>query len=247
MEAALGQAREAVAAARRVLVITGAGVSAESGIPTFRDAQSGLWAKFDPMQLASPEGFEADPALVWEWYAGRIAGVRQAQPNPGHAALAAWERQVPDFLLLTQNVDGLHQRAGSRNVHEMHGSILRVRCTVTGRVYESGEIAIQPPFPIRTPGGHLGRPDVVWFGEIVRMEACVAVDRFLAQGRPDVLLVAGTTGMFAYIQRWVAGCFASGTKVIEVNPEPSAISDLAHIELAGRSGEILPRLVPCPA
>ncbi|MDK2970939.1 MAG: NAD-dependent deacetylase [Candidatus Sumerlaeota bacterium] len=246
MEKALQEAARLLAEARRVLVLTGAGVSAESGIPTFRDAQQGLWATFDPMQLASPEGFARDPKLVWEWYAARLEQVEKALPNAGHQALAELERRKEAFLLLTQNVDGLHQRAGNQNVHEIHGSIRRVRCTVTDHVYAEGEIPVRPPFPLLTPQGHLGRPDVVWFGEVIRMDACAAVERFLAAGRPDVLLVVGTTGMFPYIQRWVMQAFGLGTKVIEVNPEPSALADFCHVELAGKAGEVLPGIVSPP-
>lgn len=239
----LDRAAERLAAARRVLAITGAGISAESGIPTFRGA-AGLWKNYDPMQLASPEGFEQDPALVWEWYAWRLDKVRAAAPNPGHRALARLEEHLGDGLLvLTQNVDGLHQAAGSRNVWEIHGNIRRVRCTVTDKVYAPDEIPIEAPFPVRTPEGHLARPDVVWFGEIIRLEAVEAVDRFLAGGTPDVCLLVGTTGMFPYIQRWAMRCAQSATTMIEINPEPSLLAQLCDHVFETNAGQCLPRLV----
>src|SRR5262249_23649094 len=128
---------DALRAARRVVVLTGAGVSAESGVPTFRDAQTGLWANFKPEDLATPEAFQRNPRLVWEWYAERRQRVGEVQPNPGHFAIAELERRVPQFLLATQNVDGLHQRAGSRNVVELHGNITRTKCFEENTVVES--------------------------------------------------------------------------------------------------------------
>lgn len=237
------KAAELLRTARRVFVITGAGVSAESGIPTFRDAMDGLWAKFDPAELASPEGFARDPALVWEWYAGRLAQLERALPNPAHHALAGLERRVPDTFILTQNVDGLHQRAGSRNVHEIHGSIRRVRCTATGRVYAEGEIPVRPPFPIRTPEGHLARPDVVWFGEMADRSAWLAAENFLAACRPDVALIVGTTALFPYIQRFAGKAWQQGATLIEVNPEPSPLSEICRHVIGGKAGEVLPRLL----
>ncbi|MBX3728078.1 MAG: NAD-dependent protein deacylase [Candidatus Sumerlaeia bacterium] len=242
----LEKAAGLVRRARRVLVITGAGVSAESGIPTFRDAQQGLWANFDPQQLASPEGFARDPALVWQWYADRLATIEQTEPNAGHRALAALEQRVPDFLLLTQNVDGLHQRAGSRNVHEIHGSIRRVRCAETGRVYAEGEVPIVPPFPVRTPEGRLARPDVVWFGELIHMPAHRAVEDFLRAAMPDLLLLVGTTALFPYIQQWAWQAASHGSAVIEINPEPSVLAEICDVVLEMRAGKALPELVSEP-
>ena len=160
------RAAAALAEARHVCVLTGAGISAESGIPTFRDAQEGLWANYDPLDLATPEGFERDPELVWRWYEWRRELVRRAEPNPGHHALAALARRVPRLTLVTQNVDGLHQRAGSQDVIEYHGNILRDRCTAEHIVVERSRDTGGGLPRCATCGGLL-RPDVVWFGEMI--------------------------------------------------------------------------------
>ena len=153
-----------LAQARRVVVLTGAGVSAESGVPTFRDALTGLWANYRPEELATPTAFAQNPKLVWDWYQWRRELVERAEPNAAHQALAELEDRVPKFTLITQNVDGLHQRAGSRNVFELHGNIRRVKCSAEGRVVT--EWAAGGDVPPRCPhcGANL-RPDVVWFGE----------------------------------------------------------------------------------
>ena len=145
-------------------VLTGSGVSAESGVPTFRDVQTGLWARYEPQELATPEAFERDPGLVWGWYEWRRGLVDKAEPNPGHRALAELERRVSSFALATQNVDGLHRRAGSENVLELHGNIMRSKCSVEGVEAEprAGGGSVPPLCP--NCGAFL-RPDVVWFGE----------------------------------------------------------------------------------
>ena len=148
--------------ARHVCVLTGAGVSAESGVPTFREAQDGLWSKYNPLDLATPEAFLADPALIWRWYRWRRGIVSDAQPNPGHLALARLATLVPRLTLVTQNVDNLHQRAGSRNVIEFHGNLFADRCHVEGTIETADDAAEIPLCP--ACGGHL-RPGVVWFGE----------------------------------------------------------------------------------
>src|SRR5678815_778262 len=153
----------ALRAAKKVVVLTGAGTSAESGVPTFRDAQTGLWAKFSPEDLATPEAFQRDPKLVWDWYEWRRQLVSKAQPNAGHEALAQMEASVPDFTLITQNVDGLHQQAGSKRVLELHGNIRRTKCFREDSVVDSWDSKESPPRCKRC-GGFL-RPDVVWFGE----------------------------------------------------------------------------------
>src|ERR671938_1308489 len=141
----LAEVARALRSAEHVAVLTGAGISAESGIPTFRDALTGLWARFRPEELATPEAFGRHPKLVWDWYAWRRALVANAQPNPGHIALAELERRVPRLTLVTQNVDGLHQRAGSSRVIELHGNIMRARCTADGTIVESWEEADDGP------------------------------------------------------------------------------------------------------
>jgi len=151
--------------ATRVALLTGAGVSAESGVATFRDAPDALWASFRPEELATPDAFRHNPKLVWDWYAwrrGRVAGV---EPNPGHFAIAELEQRIPNFLLITQNVDGLHQRAGSKSMVELHGNISRVKCFACARAAEQWDDTETPPRCAHC-GGNL-RPDVVWFGEIL--------------------------------------------------------------------------------
>ena len=156
---------QALRYAGRITVLTGSGISAESGVPTFREARSGLWARYDPQQLATPEAFERDPRLVSEWYEWRRRLVSEAEPNPGHRALAELEGRVPVFTLITKNVDGLHRRAGSENVIELHGNILRSRCSWEGVAVEPEERGAMPPV---CPGcGAPVRPDVVWFGEML--------------------------------------------------------------------------------
>ncbi|MDQ4106584.1 MAG: NAD-dependent protein deacylase, partial [Actinomycetota bacterium] len=154
---------EEVRRARSVVALTGSGISAESGIPTFRQAQTGLWARYDPQQLATPEAFMRDPKLVWEWYGWRRKLVGEAEPNPGHRALAELEDRLPDFTLVTQNVDGLHGRSGSRDVIELHGNILRTVCSVERVEVEPVTSGSPPVCP--NCGAPL-RPDVVWFGEM---------------------------------------------------------------------------------
>ena len=165
----------ALRAAKKVVVLTGAGTSAESGVPTFRDAQTGLWAKFSPEELATPQAFQRNPKLVWEWYEWRRQLVSKAQPNAGHEALVQMEARVPDFTLITQNVDGLHQQAGSKRVLELHGNIRRTKCFQEDRVVDSWDLKETPP---RCPrcGGFL-RPDVVWFGEALPQSVFAEAER----------------------------------------------------------------------
>ncbi len=225
--------------ARSVAVLTGAGVSAESGIPTFRDAQTGLWARFRPEDLATPEAFERDPKLVWEWYAWRRDIVAKAAPNAGHAALARLATLVPELTLITQNVDGLHQRAGSRDVIELHGNIHRSRCVRENTVVESwAETGDVPP---RCPRcGALLRPDVVWFGEML---PAAALERAEAAARAcDVFLSVGTSAAVYPAAHLPLVARDAGATVIEVNKDPTRISNAVTYVLRGPSGAILPQL-----
>jgi NAD-dependent deacetylase len=183
----------ALRGARHVAVLTGAGVSAESGIPTFREAQTGLWAQYDVQELATPQAFRRNPRLVWEWYAWRRGLVAGAQPNPAHMALAALERQVPKFTLITQNVDSLHQRAGSQNIIELHGNLAQVKCFSDGGLVDAWDDN-GPELPPRCPrcGGPL-RPNVVWFGELLPPEALAAAVE--AARACDLFLSVGTSGL----------------------------------------------------
>jgi NAD-dependent deacetylase len=241
---ALSKARSLLAEARRVTVLTGAGISAESGIPTFRDALTGLWSRFRPEELATPEAFERDPHTVWEWYAWRRSLVAQAQPNAGHAALASLEASVEVFTLVTQNVDGLHARAGSRNLIELHGNIQRDKCYREGRVLPpEGMKPGSPPTCARC--GAPVRPDVVWFGEMLDP---ADLDRaFEAARQCDVFLSVGTSGLVEPAASLPLEALASGACMIEVNPQPTSLSRRATVCLAGRAGEILPLLAEARA
>jgi NAD-dependent deacetylase len=229
-----------LSAARRVAALTGAGISAESGVPTFRQAQTGLWARYDPQELATPKAFQRDARLVWEWYEWRRTLVARAQPNPGHYALARLEGIFPVFSLITQNVDGLHRQAGSRQVIELHGNVQRTRCFDKGCVVETwAETGEVPP---RCPhcGGRL-RPDVVWFGEGLPPEEIQAA--LEAAQTCEVFFSIGTSGVVqpAASLPFLAG--RSGALVIEINPEATPLTPHASYVLPGPAGIILPELV----
>lgn len=227
--------------AERVAVLTGAGVSAESGIPTFRDAMTGMWSRFDPFELASPEGFARQPAMVWNWYAERRASVGKAKPNPGHFALAEIERRVRHFTLITQNVDGLHQEAGSRRVIELHGNIRRVKCSRDGGVKDGWTEDGEVPPRCSECGGYL-RPDVVWFGELLPARALQEAGS--ASLDCDLFFSIGTSNLVepAASLPWTA--HRHGAKVVVVNPTDEGQRRGPGIEyLLGNSGEILAQVV----
>jgi NAD-dependent deacetylase len=244
----LETARDRIVAATRhphgVCVMTGAGMSAESGIPTFRDARSGLWARFDPMALATEEGFRADPRLVWDWYEHRRPGVLAAQPNAGHRALADFERRHPGVLtVVTQNVDDLHQRAGNVDAIRLHGDILQHRWLDDCPRRPSCDPATATPGrpPACGACGNRLRPGVVWFGELLPTRALAAAT--VAARRAKVVLVVGTSGAV-----WPAAGLAreareAGAWVAIVNPEPSEIDDEAHAVLRGTAVGLLPKLL----
>ncbi len=225
--------------ARKLAVLTGAGVSRESGIPTFRDAQTGLWASYDPARLATPQGFLADPPLVWRWYDMRRAIVLDAQPNPGHLALSEMEEMIPSVVIITQNIDGLHARAGSRDIIELHGNIARYKCFEN----EHPQADVQPGLgePPRCSCGSLLRPDVVWFGENLPP---AALERAFSEIRSaQVALVVGTSGLVQPAASLPFIARHHGAYLVEVNPEETATTIIADCFLQGRSGEILPRIV----
>ena len=231
----------ALAAAHRVVALTGAGVSAESGVPTFRDALTGLWARYDPLELATPAAFARNPKLVWDWYASRREALRAAAPNPGHRALAAIERRVPSFLLATQNVDGLHARAGSRALVELHGNLARVRCSREGVVVDRWDEP-RPDEPPRCPRcGAFLRPDVVWFEEALPADALERADD--AARRCDLMIVAGTSAEVYPAAELPRTAKAGGARVVEVNPHETPLTRLADYAIAARSGVALPALV----
>jgi NAD-dependent deacetylase len=229
-----------LAAARRVTVLTGAGVSAESGVPTFRDAQTGLWVNFKPEELATPRAFRRNPRLVWEWYDWRRKRVATVQPNPAHHALAEMEKLFPHFALITQNVDGLHQRAGSRNVIELHGNITRTKCFDEGTVIASWTDTGDVPPKCPNCGGLL-RPDVVWFEEpMPEAEMEQAVE---ASTHCDIFFSIGTSAVVYPAASLPFEALRSGATVVEINPQPTPFTDEAHYVLTGAAGVVLPQLL----
>jgi NAD-dependent deacetylase len=238
MRSSVEQARECVRSARVIAVLTGAGVSAESGIPTFR-SNGGYWRQFRFEDLATPEAFARDPKFVWTWYEERRRAIAATRPNAGHLALAALEQRVPSFTLITQNVDGLHDLAGSQNIIKLHGDIWTVRCTrCREERVERTELADLPP---RCACGAMLRPGVVWFGENLPEGA---IERASAAVRSaDVLIVAGTSAQVYPAAGLIPLALAARRAVIEVNPEGTGFSDEVTFALRGPSAEILPQLV----
>lgn len=226
------------------MVFTGAGVSAESGIPTFREAHTGLWAKYDPMELASPEAFERDPATVWDWYQWRRELIAGSRPNPGHDALAELQHHVPNLVTVTQNVDGFHALAGSSNVLELHGNVQRNICSRTRRPIDADWIEQHreqkpPPSPHHPEG--FARPDVVWFGEALDPDILEAA--FSAAENCEVMITAGTSGAVQPAASLPVAAARAGATVIDINPEKNELTQLADWHLAGPSAKWLPELV----
>lgn len=231
---------DALREARRVAVLTGAGVSAESDVPTFRDAQTGLWASFKPEDLATPEAFLRNPQRVWEWYEWRRQRIHTVVPNAGHLALVEIERRVPHFTLITQNVDGLHQRAGSRDVIELHGNITRTKCFDEGVVVDRWpETTAVPPHCPRC-GGML-RPDVVWFGEMLPPKAIAQAEE--AAAACDLFLCVGTSTAVYPAADLPFAALRAGATVVEVNLNETSLTNEATFVLCGPSGKMLPALV----
>lgn len=225
--------------ADRVCVLTGAGVSAESGVPTFRGPQ-GMWKNHDPTELATPQAFSRDPKLVWEFYNWRRTLLSEVQCNPAHTALAAMESLVPHFTLVTQNVDGLHRKAGSANIIEIHGNIWNVRCTSCGHERQDpspnlGEL------PCCDVCGGLLRPGVVWFNESLDPE--LWRQSVEAASRAEVMLVAGTSAVVQPAASLAGVAKRFGALVAEINPEATDQSDMMDIALRGKAGEVLPKLL----
>jgi NAD-dependent deacetylase len=226
--------------AQHVVVLTGAGVSAESGIPTFREAQTGLWAQYRPEDLATPDAFERNPKLVWEWYAWRRELVEQSRPNPGHYALAQLQQHVPRFTLITQNVDGFHQLAGNTGVIELHGNLARVKCSREGDMIDRWEDSGETPPRCPRCGAYL-RPAVVWFGEVMPRGALEAAAQ--AATECDVFFSIGTSGLVEPAASLARMALQQGAKVVEVNAAVTPLTISATFMLRGASGEILPELI----
>jgi NAD-dependent deacetylase len=219
-------------------VLTGAGISAESGIPTFRDSQTGLWARYDPHELATPDAFQATPQLVIDWYRWRRSLIRESKPNAGHHALATLENKVEDFTLITQNVDGLHKAAGSKRIIELHGNINRMRCAKEGVLLEEWP---DEPLPHCPTCGELLRPDVVWFGESLSTSALqAAVD---ATTHCDVFISVGTSGMVEPAASLPYEALRAGATVVEINPNPTPLTVYIPHYFAAPAGQALTELV----
>jgi NAD-dependent deacetylase len=240
----LREAADLIDRAGRIVIFTGAGVSAESGIPTFRDALSGLWEQFDPRRLATPEAFGDDPALVWGWYEWRRAAVQQVEPNAGHRALAVIEQRAPECVVVTQNVDDLHERAGSKEPIHLHGSLFAPRCSACGRPATVANGA--PPVEGRVPPppcDHCGapiRPGVVWFGEALPADAFEAA--VAAAANCDLLITVGTSAVVFPAAEIPQVTARMGGAVIQVNPEPTPLDAVARVNLHGPAAEVLPAL-----
>lgn len=227
--------------AKRVAVLTGAGISAESGIPTFRDAQTGFWARFRAEDLATVEAFERDPQLVWDWYAMRREMVQTAQPNAGHHALAAMARHIPTLTLITQNVDGLHEAAGSADVLELHGNIGRVKCFAEGTVVPETEWVLGDGVPRCPHCAALLRPDVVWFGEMLPQNTFRRAEKACREA--EVVFSIGTSGLVPPAATLPLLAMAAGAIGVEINLDATYLSDQFDYTVRGPSGVILPALV----
>jgi len=225
-------------AARRIVVLTGAGISAESGLRTFRDAQTGIWAQYRPEELGTPEAFARNPKLVWDWYATRRAKAAAAKPNPAHYALAEMARAFGDWTIVTQNVDGLHTKAGSPNVLELHGNLQRVKCSQCGKIAHSWKEGEEVP-RCEECGGLL-RPDVVWFGERLPPEVLLAAAE--ASRSCDVFFSIGTSAVVQPAASLFALAEQRGALLIEINLEPTPFTPHADFAFHGKAGEILPAL-----
>lgn len=236
-ETKLNELGRVLSGAPRIAVLTGAGISAESGIPTFRD-KDGLWKQFRAEELATPQAFYRDPGLVWEWYDWRRNIIASKKPHAGHRVLARWEGLFPFFVLITQNVDGLHRRAGSQNVLELHGNIWEVRCTKEGTVAENYESPLRSIPPLCPACGSIVRPNVVWFGEGLPSETLE--EAYAASASCDLMFVIGTSAFVQPAASLPLLAAQRGATVIEVNPEPTPLTSSADFVFQGKAGDVLP-------
>lgn len=225
--------------ANRVAILTGAGISAESEIPTFR-GEEGLWKKYRPEELATPTAFSQDPKLVWEWYDWRRGIIGQKEPNPGHEVIARWEESFPSVSLITQNIDGLHQKAGSKNIWELHGNIWKLRCTEEGTVSENYDTPLKEIPPLCPDCGVLLRPHVVWFGEA--LSSAILQKSIQLSSECDLMFVVGTSAVVQPAASLPFEASESGAKIVEINPDPTPLSLYVDFSIRGKAGEILPLL-----
>src|SRR5574341_1587329 len=238
-DSAFQEIRSRLARAKSVTVLTGAGISADSGVPTFRDAD-GLWRNFRPEDLATPEAFQRDPRLVWEWYDWRRGLLATKSPNAAHHSLVELERRVAGFSLITQNVDGLHRAAGSAKLSEIHGNIWRVRCTRCSLVEDNREVPI-PILPSCHACGGLLRPHIVWFGESLAEEDLRR--SYSALEVCEVLLIIGTSGIVYPAASFAPVAKSAGAFVAELNLDPTPQSEIVDISVNGRAKDLVPALL----
>ena len=224
--------------AKNVVVFTGAGISAESGIPTFR-GKDGMWEKYRAEELATWSAFEQDPKKVWEWYDWRRQLISKADPNPAHSVIAEMEDYYPNLSVITQNVDGIHKRAGNRNIIELHGNVWRANCLEEGRTFDFYEVPLRQ-LPPRCECGSLIRPDVVWFGEAMPMKEVTKAFSFAKDC--EAMLAVGTSALVQPAANQPFAAKESAASIIEINIEPTPVSRIADVSLFGKAGEILPEL-----
>lgn len=223
----------------KVSILTGAGVSKESGIPTFR-GKDGLWRNYNATELATPEAFSANPSLVWEWYQWRRGLIKPIEPNPGHYAIAVMECFFKDFTLITQNIDGLHAKAGNKKILELHGNIWRVRCIKEETVMDCFDHPLKE-IPPKCSCGMLLRPDVVWFGEA--LDQSILMESFQRASESDLCIVIGTSGVVYPAAAIPVEARSHGAYIVEVNPNPSGLTAMADEPIQGPSAEVLPQLL----
>ena len=246
-EEKIKQAAKVIKQAKRIAILTGAGVSKESGVPTFRDAMDGLWAKYDPQQLATARAFRQNPKLVWDWYQFRVGLVSKAKPNAGHFALAQLEHQFPETWTITQNVDALHEESGSKSVIHLHGNLSQYKCF--GNCQGEPTIIDIDSFEWDRENGppacpHCGdwvRPNIVWFGEMLPLDQLDKAKVVTIEC--DVMIVVGTSGLVTPAADLPRYAKETGATIIEANPDYSMITRIADIKLDGPSGEMLPKVV----
>jgi len=222
---------------KQIVVLTGAGISAESGIPTFR-GEEGLWKQYRAEDLATPIAFIKDPKLVWEWYDWRRGIIASKKPNAGHKILRRWEKIFPNFILITQNIDGLHQKAGSKNILELHGNIWKVRCTEERTITENHDIPLEEIPPHCPDCGALLRPHVVWFGE--SLDSSVLHKAFQVSSSCEIIFSIGTSAVVQPAASLPLAAAEANAKIVEINPDPTPLTSYADFSFRGKAGEILP-------